>query len=163
MRLMEDNKILSAENKKLLTEKPCEQCDQKEKIISEQKKELESKNSDEIRWKNHIFRRQTKLKSLKKILVSRDETIMELEDQIEALMKETKAIEAKINKNDKPSENLKTESKNVAKTEEYVEYEEDKRESPLSVVPLISQIDSFLNTINSDDIDESKMEETEDD
>ena len=78
-------------------------------------------------------------------------------------MKETKAIEAKITKNDKPSENLKTESKNVAKTEDYVEYEEDKRESPLSVVPLISQIDSFLNTINSDDIDESKMEVTEDD
>merc|ERR1712025_1458334 len=110
MRLMEDNKILSAENKKLLTEKPCEQSDQKEKIISEQKKELESKNSDEIRWKNHIFKRQTKLKSLKKILVSRDETICELEDSIEALMKETKANEAKITKNDKPSENLKTES-----------------------------------------------------
>ena len=153
MKLMEDNKILSAENKKLLTEKPCEQCDQKEKIINEQKKELKSKNSDEIRWKNHIFKRQTKLKSLKKILVSRDETICELEDRLEA-------AEAKIITNDKPSENRKTESKTFAKTEEYVEYEDDKKESPSQ---LISQIDSFLNTINSDDIDESKMEVTEDD
>ena len=151
MKLMEDNKILSAENKKLLTEKPCEQCDQKEKIISEQKKELESKNSDEIRWKNHIFKRQTKLKSLKKILVSRDETICELEDRLEA-------AEAKIINNDKPYENRKTESKTFAKTEEYVEYEYDKKESPL-----INQIDNFLNTINSDEIDESKMEVTEDD
>ena len=152
-KLMEDNKILTAENKKLLIGKPCEQCDQKEKIISEQKKELESKNSDEIRWKNHIFKRQTKLKSLKKILVSRDETICELEDRLEA-------AEAKIINNDKPSENRKTESKTFAKTEEYVEYEDDKRECPS---PLISQIDSFLNTINSDDIDQSKMEVTEDD
>ena len=157
-KLMEDNKILTAENKKLLIEKPCEQCDQKEKIISEQKKELESKNSDEIRWKNHIFKRQTKLKSLKKILVSRDETICELEDRLEA-------AEAKIITNDKPSENRKTESKTFAKTEEYVEYERE-REKPtyLTESPLISQIESFLNTINSDDTDQStKMEVTEDD
>ena len=145
-KLESENKILSAENKKLVEDKTCDDCDKKTNIIEEQKKDMfklkTSMNLDEVRWKNHIFRRQMKLKGMKKILYERDLQIIDLQDALEKKieMEETSATTS----NEGESEYVECEDENI-------EISEEERESPL-----ISQIDSFLDSLSgTDDNDHS--------
>ena len=98
-----------------------------------------SMNLDEVRWKNHIFRRQMKLKGMKKILYERDLQIIDLQDALEKKieMEETSATIS----NEGESEYVEHKDENI----------EEERESPL-----ISQIDSFLDSLSgTDDNDHS--------
>merc|ERR1712126_54557 len=137
-KLVNENNLLSAENRKLLEEKKCDGCEEKTKFIEEQKKDMfkmkTSMNLDEVRWKNHIFRRQIKLKEMKKILHERDLEIMNLQDTLENKMN----IE-------EPSSTTSNQGIVSIGESEYVDDEEE-RESPL-----ISQIDSFLDSLSGTD------------
>merc|ERR1712126_331432 len=90
-KLRDDNYNLSIENKKLSQD--CDKCGENSKIIHEQKKQIEVNKKEEERFKAHIFRRQVKLREMKTILETRDETIADLRDEIDKIASRSKVSE----------------------------------------------------------------------
>jgi len=130
-KLRDDNYNLTTENEKLL--KACDKCEENSKTINEQKKQIEECKKEEERFKSHIFRRQVKLREMKTILATRDEKILDLQNEIEKVATRT---------TEKP---ISEDSKVICDQQKSTPAPEDEKGSTL-----INEINKFLISINSD-------------